>query len=148
MGEGRKSTRSYNYVLTVNKDTNMWKIYKKVKICRHHPLPRNLPPFFRQSLWMEDAEAQVSLQGDLASEVVVFSCVRGEPQFKNWVAKWRSYRRRWSDCNLAFSMILDQKNSDQVFSTLCYSLLSHMCFPGSPWWTFPRICCLSVCSWI
>lgn len=59
MVEGRKSTRSYNCVLTAYKDTNKWKNIKK-KILRHHPLPKNLPGF-RQRLWMEDAVAQVSL---------------------------------------------------------------------------------------
>lgn len=56
-----------------------------VKIFRHHPLPRNLLPGFRQSLWMEDSVAQVSLLGDVVLEVV--SCVRDAPQLKHCVAK-------------------------------------------------------------
>lgn len=49
MVEDRKSTRTYNCELTVYKDTNIREGYKIIKIFRHHPLPRNVLPGFRQS---------------------------------------------------------------------------------------------------
>lgn len=39
MGEGRKHTRSNDYVLTVYKVSNIWRIYKRLKIFRHHQPP-------------------------------------------------------------------------------------------------------------
>lgn len=55
---------------------------KRVEIFRHHPVPRNLPGL-RQSPWREDAVTQVSLLGDLASEVMVVSHVSDVLQFKH-----------------------------------------------------------------